>query len=120
MRQAPRLRVRHRRLFVLTGAGCTTRSGIPDDRDADAKWKRAQPVRKEPAGAIGRAALSASGAFVGPPDDAHRALSRLETMGRIELVVTQNYATDTFSQRPRSRGSRPFMWSILKGSKGSN
>jgi hypothetical protein len=26
----------------LTGAGCTTRSGIPDDRDADGQWKRAE------------------------------------------------------------------------------
>jgi|ERR1700678_841644 Sir2 family len=35
---------RHRRLFVLTGAGCSTRSGIPDYRDADGQWKRPQPV----------------------------------------------------------------------------
>ena len=35
---------RHRRLFVLTGAGCSTGSGIPDYRDAEGNWKRAQPV----------------------------------------------------------------------------
>src|ERR1700721_3631296 len=35
---------RHGRLFVLTGAGCSTRSGIPDYRDADGQWKRAQPM----------------------------------------------------------------------------
>ena len=52
------------------------------------------------------------------PDDAHRALSRPETMGRIELLVIQNYATDAISQRPLSRASRPFIRSILEGSKG--
>ena len=31
---------RHPRLFVLTGAGCSTDSGIPDYRDADGEWKR--------------------------------------------------------------------------------
>ena len=35
---------RHRRLFVLTGAGCSTGSGIPDYRDAAGQWKRPQPV----------------------------------------------------------------------------
>ncbi len=35
---------RHRRLFVLTGAGCSTRSGISDYRAADGKWKRTAPM----------------------------------------------------------------------------
>jgi NAD-dependent SIR2 family protein deacetylase len=35
----------HRRLFVLTGAGCSTNSGIPEYRDANGNWKRTQPVR---------------------------------------------------------------------------
>ncbi len=37
---------RHRHLFVLTGADCSTNSGIPDDRDrdGDGNWKRTQPV----------------------------------------------------------------------------
>jgi NAD-dependent SIR2 family protein deacetylase len=32
----------HQNLFVLTGAGCSTNSGIPDYRDADGSWKRTQ------------------------------------------------------------------------------
>src|SRR5712664_1608278 len=35
---------RHSRLFVLTGAGCSTDSGIPDYRDENGDWKRARPV----------------------------------------------------------------------------
>lgn len=35
----------HRKLFVLTGAGCSTNSGIPDYRDGNGGWKRTQPVR---------------------------------------------------------------------------
>ena len=32
------------RWLVLTGAGCSTGSGIPDYRDAAGQWKRPQPV----------------------------------------------------------------------------
>jgi len=35
---------RHRRVFVLTGAGCSTASGIPDYRDERGEWKRRPPV----------------------------------------------------------------------------
>jgi NAD-dependent SIR2 family protein deacetylase len=35
----------HRRLFVLTGAGCSVNSGIPDYRDANGDWKHTPPVR---------------------------------------------------------------------------
>jgi hypothetical protein len=33
-----------RRVFVLTGAGCSTASGIPDYRDDNGDWKRRPPV----------------------------------------------------------------------------
>src|SRR5690606_26119357 len=35
---------RHRRLAVLTGAGCSTESGIPDYRDLEGLWKRSPPM----------------------------------------------------------------------------
>src|SRR4051812_40481520 len=34
----------HRRVFALTGAGCSTASGIPDYRDDQGEWKRRPPV----------------------------------------------------------------------------
>ena len=34
-----------RRIFVLTGAGCSTDSGIPDYRDQSGNWKRSPPMR---------------------------------------------------------------------------
>lgn len=35
----------HRRVVVLTGAGCSTASGIPDYRDEQGEWKRRPPRR---------------------------------------------------------------------------
>src|SRR5271157_6081510 len=89
---------RHRRLFVLTGAGCSTGSGIPDYRDAEGQWKRVQPVTFQAfmSGEKTRRRYWAR-SLVGwwrirraQPNDAHRALARLETMGGIELILTQN------------------------------
>lgn len=89
---------RHRRLFVLTGAGCSTKSGIPDYRDADGNWKRAQPVTYQ--AFMGDQATRRrywARSMIGwrrfgraQPNDAHRALVRLEAMGRSELLLTQN------------------------------
>jgi NAD-dependent SIR2 family protein deacetylase len=47
LRHAQALRVfidRYSRLFVLTGARCSTASDIPDYRDAKGDWKRVRPV----------------------------------------------------------------------------
>jgi NAD-dependent SIR2 family protein deacetylase len=89
---------RHPRLFVLTGAGCSTDSGIPDYRDADGGWKRAQPVTFQ---AFMRDAATRrrywARSLIGwqrfghaQPNAAHRALARLEMHGHVELLVTQN------------------------------
>ncbi|HUN28058.1 MAG TPA: NAD-dependent protein deacetylase [Steroidobacteraceae bacterium] len=89
---------RHERLLVLTGAGCSTESGIPDYRDADGGWKRAQPVTL-PAFLGGEAVRRRYWArsLIGwpriaraRPNAAHRALAALEHAGHIELLVTQN------------------------------
>ena len=89
---------RYSRIFVLTGAGCSTDSGIPDYRDATGEWKRAQPVqfRAFMDEALTRKRYWAR-SLVGwrhfgraAPNDAHFALAALERQGRLELLVTQN------------------------------
>jgi NAD-dependent SIR2 family protein deacetylase len=89
---------RHRRLFVLTGAGVSTNSGIPDYRDAEGNWKRAQPVtyqafmgKEETRRRYWARSLVGWRRFGGArPNDAHRALARLEAMERSEMLLTQN------------------------------
>lgn len=89
---------RHPKLFVLTGAGVSTDSGIPDYRDADGEWKRGRPVMLQDFLGNERARKRYwARSLVGwkrirgaRPNDAHRALASLEQRERIELLVTQN------------------------------
>src|SRR3954471_23486155 len=89
---------RHPRLFLLTGAGCSTASGIPDYRDANGDWKRTQPVmlqsflndelnRKR---YWARSLVGWRRMHAAQPNDTHRALAVLEANGRIAQLVTQN------------------------------
>jgi NAD-dependent SIR2 family protein deacetylase len=89
---------RHRRLFVLTGAGCSTESGIPDYRDTHGEWKRRQPIMLQQflGDEYARKRYWAR-SLVGfrrmrdaKPNDAHLALAALEQLGRITQLVTQN------------------------------
>jgi NAD-dependent SIR2 family protein deacetylase len=97
----PRLRQfieRHSRLFILTGAGCSTESGIPDYRDAGGGWKRPAPVMFQ--AFMGEAATRQrywARSLVGwqrlrtaRPNDAHRALAHLQRQDRVAHLVTQN------------------------------
>ena len=98
---------RHRRLFVLTGAGCSTSSGIPDYRDADGKWKRRQPVTYQ--AFMGeeatrrrywaRSLLGWRRICGARPNDAHRALARLEATGGMR-------ASSDPERRPAPSGRR--------------
>ncbi|MBR0869665.1 NAD-dependent protein deacetylase [Bradyrhizobium tropiciagri] len=99
----------HQRLFVLTGAGCSTNSGIPDYRDSDGNWKRTRPVTIQAfLGDAGTRQRYWARSMVGwrrfgraAPNGAHRALARLEEQGRSELLLTQN--VDRLHQAAGSR-----------------
>jgi NAD-dependent SIR2 family protein deacetylase len=99
----------HRSLFVLTGAGCSTSSGVPDYRDADGKWKRARPVtyqafmgdEKTRRRYWARSLIGWRRIRRAHPNDAHRALARLEAIGKSELLLTQN--VDRLHQAAGSR-----------------
>jgi NAD-dependent protein deacetylases, SIR2 family len=88
----------HRRLFVLTGAGCSTDSGIPDYRDANGGWKRPQPVTYQ--AFVGEPSTRQrywARSLVGwrrfgraQPNATHHALARLERQGKLTLLLTQN------------------------------
>lgn len=97
-----------RRLVVLSGAGVSTASGIPDYRDETGAWKRRPPVvladflaheatrrRYWARSVVGWPAFHAAA-----PNAAHAALARLEAAGRVADVVTQN--VDGLHQRAGS------------------
>lgn len=100
----------HPRLFVLTGAGCSTASGLGDYRDRDGAWKRAQPMT----GQVFRADIAARRRYwarsaIGwplfsraRPNAAHRALASLESLGQVHQLVTQN--VDRLHQTAGHRG----------------
>ena len=100
---------RHDRLVVLTGAGCSAPSGIPDYRDADGSWKHTKPMTF--ADFTGSAAARRrywAGSLRGWPrvrdaraNPAHLALAQLEQAGRVVRLVTQN--VDGLHRRAGSR-----------------
>ena len=94
---------------VLTGAGVSTESGIPDFRSPTGIWAEFDPLeyasieafRRDPAKVWSfytpRFAMLTEAA----PNDAHRALAALEEAGYVQAIVTQNI--DLLHERAGSR-----------------
>jgi len=89
---------RAERVAVVSGAGVSTGSGIPDYRDRNGDWKHARPVQFTQF--VGSPAVRQrywTRSFTGwariagaKPNAAHRALAALESVGMIDTLITQN------------------------------
>ena len=96
-------------LFVLTGAGCSTASGIPEYRDDEGEWKHSKPVLFQDfcrdqltrQRYWARSLLGWPRVVAAEPNDTHHALARLEHAGFIRRLVTQN--VDGLHQRAGSK-----------------
>lgn len=88
----------HGPVTVLTGAGISTDSGIPDYRDGEGEWKRKQPVQHQEfmldlsirqrywaRSLVGWPVMQQA-----QPNAAHLALAQLQQQGLIGTVITQN------------------------------
>ena len=100
----------HRRLLVITGAGISTASGIPDYRDRDGAWKRPQPMTYQAfTGSDAARRRYWARSLLGwqrfgraRPNAAHHALAALQRQGRVQALVTQN--VDGLHQQAGSTG----------------
>lgn len=91
-----------RRIVFFGGAGVSTESGIPDFRSADGLYSRATGTRYAPEEVLSHSFfVNHTGEFYdyyrshllhpeARPNAAHLALVRLEAMGRLTAVITQN------------------------------
>ncbi len=109
VRQLARLVREHQPCVVLTGAGISTESGIPDFRSQEGIWAQYDPFevahvdafRRDPARVWEFYALRLDVLGQAEPNDGHRALAELEQRGWIRAVVTQN--VDGLHERAGSR-----------------
>jgi NAD-dependent deacetylase len=89
-----------RRIVVLSGAGISTESGIPDFRGPKGVWTKNPAAEKQSTiqnylaeAAVRKAAWKARlghGAWSAQPNAGHRALVGLERRGKLHALVTQN------------------------------
>jgi NAD-dependent deacetylase len=107
---------------VLTGAGVSTESGIPDFRSPTGIWAEVDPMeyaslrafREDPEKVWSFYAKRVDMLTGAEPNDAHRALAELERRGLVSAIVTQNI--DLLHSRAGSREVVEVHGSIRTGS----
>ncbi|MDQ7782381.1 MAG: NAD-dependent deacylase [Desulfomonilaceae bacterium] len=110
---------------ALTGAGISTESGIPDFRSPGGLWTRVDPGEFSIDRFLQNPSrfwklhmdLKASGDFdlaAADPNPAHYALARMEQMGILKCVITQN--VDNLHQRAGSVEVVEFHGNLLRAS----
>lgn len=87
-----------RTVVVLTGAGLSTESGIPDFRSPGGLWSQMKPIEFDEFCASETARLEdwrrrfemAALFSAAEPNAAHRVIARLAEIGKVTMVITQN------------------------------
>jgi len=85
------------KVTALTGAGISTESGIPPFRGKGGLWERYDPMEiahidalmKDPA-KVWNILVKEMKVDTANPNDGHRGLAKLEKMGKLKTVITQN------------------------------
>lgn len=101
--------LRGRSIVALTGAGCSTESGIPDYRSPERPPRQRPPIQHREfldheatrRRYWARSLLGWSQFSAALPNPAHRALAALEERGHLAGIITQN--VDSLHQRAGSR-----------------
>lgn len=99
----------HSRLVVLGGAGLSAASGIPTYRSDRGAWQRSEPIyhvqfvndKQQQKRYWARSFMGWPLVRDARPNPAHHALFRLEQLGKVELLITQN--VDRLHQRAGSK-----------------
>jgi NAD-dependent deacetylase len=99
----------HQPCVVLTGAGVSTESGIPDFRSAAGVWAQFDPMEYATIDAFRRDPVKVWEFYSrrlgvlaeAEPNPAHHALAKLERRGLVRAVITQNI--DRLHERAGSR-----------------
>lgn len=122
IQEAARLILKSSSTVALTGAGVSTKSGIPDFRGPHGLWTKIDPSKfatidaffSDPKGWWETALQLAPVILRAKPNPAHTMLAKLERMGLLQWLVTQN--VDALHQRAGSKHVLEVHGSLLSAS----